>query len=453
MFIKAFLTLFIILISVVSALAEVPGMINYQGRLTDPSGDPVPDGNYTINFRLYNVSSAGTAFWSESHTDVTITDGMFNIILGADTPITETELDNAEIYLEIEVEGNIITPRTKMVSSAYAIEAGVADSLKNDIYLNESGDTLRGTMRFDGDGLGIDGFLSVGSQSASLFFMDNGISTMDLYGQSYGSLYLYDQDGTRTAALDATNNLGAIMQLSDSTGSLKIHLDAGKSGNSSVVIPDNAIDADEILDEPGIASVYSSSGVDLGRYEFTDLETVSITIPAPGYIYLWGTCYVRIAYDTANFNGAYLQIDETAGGTSISATGTRFYRRNIYGDTTRTSIAVDRVYYKPAAGTYEFRLEGRQYISSAAIIDAYNSKLTAIYIASSYATVKNAISDPGDNPEAIPIELLDENENPTGDVEYEVDLRYYELKAKKAKIEALEAELELMKARESESRR
>ena len=34
--------------------AEVPQTINYQGRLTDSLGNPVPDGNYQITFNIWN---------------------------------------------------------------------------------------------------------------------------------------------------------------------------------------------------------------------------------------------------------------------------------------------------------------------------------------------------------------------------------------------------------------
>ena len=41
--------------------ADVPQMINYQGRLTDTEGKPVPDSNYVVTFRIYEDSALGAA--------------------------------------------------------------------------------------------------------------------------------------------------------------------------------------------------------------------------------------------------------------------------------------------------------------------------------------------------------------------------------------------------------
>ena len=48
------LTTIIILMIASMSVAEVPQMINYQGRLTDATGDPVADGSYNIVFRIYD---------------------------------------------------------------------------------------------------------------------------------------------------------------------------------------------------------------------------------------------------------------------------------------------------------------------------------------------------------------------------------------------------------------
>ena len=40
---------------------DVPASINYQGKLTDAIGKPVPDGTYQVQFKLYTVETAGTS--------------------------------------------------------------------------------------------------------------------------------------------------------------------------------------------------------------------------------------------------------------------------------------------------------------------------------------------------------------------------------------------------------
>ncbi|MDC1068277.1 hypothetical protein OAQ99_03855 [Candidatus Kapabacteria bacterium] len=46
---------------IITAIAQSPQTLNYQGYLTDSSGDPVADGNQAISFRIYNVATAGSA--------------------------------------------------------------------------------------------------------------------------------------------------------------------------------------------------------------------------------------------------------------------------------------------------------------------------------------------------------------------------------------------------------
>ncbi|HEX9653574.1 MAG TPA: hypothetical protein VGA99_07670, partial [bacterium] len=41
-------------------LAQVPTTMSYQGVLALPGGATVPDDEYSISFRIYDVSSGGT---------------------------------------------------------------------------------------------------------------------------------------------------------------------------------------------------------------------------------------------------------------------------------------------------------------------------------------------------------------------------------------------------------
>jgi len=54
------------------ALAEAPNLLNYEGRLTDPSGNP-KNGTFTMQFAVYDSESGGNqlptgAPWSETQT-------------------------------------------------------------------------------------------------------------------------------------------------------------------------------------------------------------------------------------------------------------------------------------------------------------------------------------------------------------------------------------------------
>jgi len=109
--------------------ADAPTKINYQARLTNPStGNAVADGDYTIVFSLYSTATGGTALWTETKT-VTVTGGLFSVILGESTPLS-TSLLTGTTYLGIKVgDDDEMTPRRQIVSVAYALVAQEANSL------------------------------------------------------------------------------------------------------------------------------------------------------------------------------------------------------------------------------------------------------------------------------------------------------------------------------------
>jgi hypothetical protein len=96
-------------------------MLNYQGRLTNPSGAPVADGQYSISFKIYDAESAGILLWEETQT-VSITKGIFNVLLGAVNNTLATKLPAAEpYYLEIKVGTEVMTPRQRIASAVSAL--------------------------------------------------------------------------------------------------------------------------------------------------------------------------------------------------------------------------------------------------------------------------------------------------------------------------------------------
>ncbi len=102
-----------------AATADIPRTLNYQGILTDAGGGAVPDGSYSVTFRLYSVFSGGAALWEETQ-PVSVTKGIFNVILGSVMPL---ELPfNQRYYLGVSVEGEAeLAPRTQLSAAPYSI--------------------------------------------------------------------------------------------------------------------------------------------------------------------------------------------------------------------------------------------------------------------------------------------------------------------------------------------
>ena len=98
----AFAAVVFALVFCVSAAADIPEIMSYQGVLRDGSGDPVPDGSYNVTFRLYDVETGGTALWSEGQ-PLTATGGIINAYLGSVVPLTTLEFD-VPYWLAIAIE-------------------------------------------------------------------------------------------------------------------------------------------------------------------------------------------------------------------------------------------------------------------------------------------------------------------------------------------------------------
>ena len=102
------------------AVETVPRLLSYQGFLTVGGAGPVSDGQYTVNFRLFDQEEDGNEFWNETHL-LTISDGLVSALLGSNGFPIETVPMNS--YLEIEIDGNTLSPRQQITSVMYAIKS------------------------------------------------------------------------------------------------------------------------------------------------------------------------------------------------------------------------------------------------------------------------------------------------------------------------------------------
>ena len=106
---------------------SIPQLINYQGRLTDAAGNPLT-GTYSMTFRLYKD---GAVCWNETQ-DVTVTYGVFNILLGNSALIPPDcfSSSNLELGVQISPDTQEMAPRRRVVSAGYAYKAEDASTLQ-----------------------------------------------------------------------------------------------------------------------------------------------------------------------------------------------------------------------------------------------------------------------------------------------------------------------------------
>jgi len=127
------LTSFVCLIVFSTGLfAATPFLLSYQGRLTDDAGLAL-NGSHQIDFALFDSDSAGAQIWSELHPLVTVTDGLFSVVLGSINPLAPGYFVEPNRYLAIRVDGGPeLSPRQQMLSAAYAFHAYDSDLLEGE---------------------------------------------------------------------------------------------------------------------------------------------------------------------------------------------------------------------------------------------------------------------------------------------------------------------------------
>ncbi|MCU0611878.1 MAG: hypothetical protein MUE60_08835, partial [Candidatus Eisenbacteria bacterium] len=106
-----------------AAVAEIPQVISYQGKVTDAGGAPVADGTYTMWFRIYDAVSGGNLVWDSGAQSVALTGGIFSVLLG-ESPMPALTLDFSQDYwLGVVFSGTSQTPRQRLASVGYAYMA------------------------------------------------------------------------------------------------------------------------------------------------------------------------------------------------------------------------------------------------------------------------------------------------------------------------------------------
>jgi hypothetical protein len=102
-------------------MAQEPQMFRYQGRILD--NDALVSGNLDFSFKLYDTPTGGTSLYEDT-ASITVVDGLYSTMIGDDMTSggdLGDALNNPAVYLEIEVGGETLTPRERIVSVPYAM--------------------------------------------------------------------------------------------------------------------------------------------------------------------------------------------------------------------------------------------------------------------------------------------------------------------------------------------
>jgi len=468
------LAIFLLFAFASTLLAAVPALMNYQGILTNASGNPLISTSRTVKFHIYDDPNAGAIQWAETLTVNTDASGRFNTILGQVHPLTDAVFSGTDRYLGLTVASDPeLSPRTQIVSVGYAnrvstVDGATGGTITGDVTLQSTltadnvvaGDaTTAGTVLAQ-NGNGTTGATVSGSGAGGSILVQDEASAYThylapgFYGDG-GSIVAYgDQTFTSGVEIDGDGN-GSDDPWLFMLGSSQIaQINLGNTGDASVSFPDSAISSGEMLNEPGITADHVIGFTDLvSAAAMVDLVTTTITIPAAGYIVVRGWCYL-VAFGTTSTNDAIVQIDETAGG-SITVPYFTAGGEEEHGSSTAVyfePMSVERIFSK-AAGTWTFRLEAQTNGTTGAggTTRIGYPHITATYFPTSYGSVTTFVSQNEATQfeksiQVEPVGVTGTDAPQVTELIYQVDLRELELKAAKARAESEKAQRELLQA-------
>jgi hypothetical protein len=111
---------------------SLPGLVNYKGLLTDPLDNPVA-GPVDVTFTLWDAVTGGSqlgAGFSDTDAVTPNADGIYDTLIGDDGGplIPGTVFKNDSVWLNVNVGGEDLAPRTRLTPVGAALHAGSADT-------------------------------------------------------------------------------------------------------------------------------------------------------------------------------------------------------------------------------------------------------------------------------------------------------------------------------------
>lgn len=134
-----------LLLGVMTAAAQLPRTISFQGALTGADGKPLT-GPHTLAISLYDTETLGAPIFTESH-GVELTNGIFNLLIGSHDPLPGDIVFDKAYWLGVMVDGQPeLAPRMPLTAVPYAINAAHADRAEGAVWstLSDTASNLRG---------------------------------------------------------------------------------------------------------------------------------------------------------------------------------------------------------------------------------------------------------------------------------------------------------------------
>jgi len=102
--------------------ATTPAYISYQGTLRDASDNPA-NGTYNMVVKIYDAPAGGNLLWQETHNNVEVREGHFNLLLGESSPVPDDLFSSPDRYVQLTVNDVPMEPTQRFASVPYASQA------------------------------------------------------------------------------------------------------------------------------------------------------------------------------------------------------------------------------------------------------------------------------------------------------------------------------------------
>jgi hypothetical protein len=184
------LTALLLVVTGLTAAAQVPRIISFQGRARDAQGN-YPDGSRSVTIRVLDAETGGDVLFTETQT-VSFQKGAFAVLIGLSQPSgipTEVTFDRP-LWLDVAVQnfngGAPLSPRMRIVSAPSALNAETAEVARGiEPGASVAGSTTSGMIELSN--AGGPGLVSQGSRYATIELGIDSTSAHFVSGDTVGS--------------------------------------------------------------------------------------------------------------------------------------------------------------------------------------------------------------------------------------------------------------------------